>query len=65
VITGLRNIEIENRVYKMLETLNYLHPMYDELVHELEEAVVARNIKSFSLFGHLCKYKPQSAARTF
>jgi hypothetical protein len=65
VILKLRNIEVENCVYKRLKITDDLDDTYTQLIHELEEAVNANHLKSFSLFGHLCKYRPQTAARNF
>jgi hypothetical protein len=63
VIGRFRNIEIENGVYKRLKPATELHESYAPLIDELSEAINRKQIKSFSIFRHLCKYKPQTTAK--
>jgi hypothetical protein len=65
IIRDLRNAEIQYHVYKKLRFSSTLDDAYRPLVEELEQAIRFRNIKSFSMFGHLCKYKPQTEAKNF
>jgi hypothetical protein len=64
VILRLRNLEVENRVYKKLTVTEQLDESYQPLLYQLEEAI-NKGIKSFSLFGHACKYRPQTSASNF
>jgi hypothetical protein len=64
VILRLRNLEVETRVYKKLTPIDHLDEAYQPLLFQLEEAV-SRGVKSFSIFGHVCKYRPQTAASNF
>jgi hypothetical protein len=65
VIGKFRNMEVENRVYKHLKPVVKLDDCYGPLIDELHDSIVNKQIQSFSLFGHLCKYKPQSKAKQF
>jgi hypothetical protein len=65
VILELRNTEIECGVYKKLNLSYELDESYNNLLHDLEEAVTTKNIRSFSMFGHLCKFRPETTARNF
>jgi hypothetical protein len=65
ILVSLRNVEIENGVYKTLETSDHLLHEYEQLAIEIEQAIVSGKIRSFSMFGHLCKYRPQTSARSF
>jgi hypothetical protein len=64
IIIELRNLEIESRVYQNLNTSQKLNEVYDPLVHQLERSI-QNNIKSFSIFGNISKFSPQTAARRF
>jgi hypothetical protein len=65
IIGRFRNLEVENGVYKQLKPVTELDEHYRPLIDELYDSIAARNIRSFSFFGHLCKYKPQANARQF
>jgi hypothetical protein len=65
IIIRLRNLEVEARVYKKLKITDDLDASYEQLIHELEEAARENHLKSFSLFGHICKFRPQTAAKNF
>jgi hypothetical protein len=52
-------------VYKNLKVTDDLAKFYEPFIDELEHAIIADHVATFSLFGHLCKYKPQTAARDF
>jgi hypothetical protein len=63
IVNNFRNKEIEMKVYKKLEFTPEAGPTYEPLIDELEYAITKKSIKSFSVFGHICKYKPQTAAK--
>jgi hypothetical protein len=63
IIGRLRNMEVENGVYKRLKPVTELDEHYRPLINELDDAITRKYIHSFSFFGHLCKYKPQATAR--
>jgi hypothetical protein len=65
IVKNFRNQEIENGVYKELAIEQHLPKEYDPLINELRDACVKNGVISFSFFGHLCKYKPRTAARNF
>jgi hypothetical protein len=65
VILRLRNKEVENRVYEDLTVTDRLSKLYEPFIDELEQAMVINHVATFSLFGNVCKYKPQTAARNF
>jgi hypothetical protein len=65
VVKNFRDKEVQNGVYKELEVEEKLSPTYEPLVRELCSACEDRGVISFSVFGHLCKYKPRTAARNF
>jgi hypothetical protein len=65
IIGRLRNSEIGYRVYKDLLPEDQLDLVYRPWVQELLEAIIEKNIMSFSLFGNIAKYKPQTAAKEF
>jgi hypothetical protein len=65
VILRLRNSEIRNGVYENLKTSDSLNATYKSLIIELEEAIVLKHITAFSMFGHLCKFRPQATAINF
>jgi hypothetical protein len=65
VIGRFRNMEIENRVYKQLQTVVELDECYTPLIDELLTSITKSHTRSFSFFGHLCKYKPQDGAKQF
>jgi hypothetical protein len=63
IIGRLRNTELQLNLYKKLQPVNELPDVYHPLVKEFEESVLSKDIKSFSIFGNLKKYKPQSKAK--
>jgi hypothetical protein len=65
IIGRLRNHEVEMGVYKNLKTVIKLDEIYQPLLSEIEETVLTNGAKSFSFFGHICKYKPQTLAKEF
>ena len=65
VIKHFRNQEVRNNVYSELQVEEQLSSSYDPLVEELNIACQRAGLVSFSFFGHLCKYKPSSAAKAF
>jgi len=65
IIRELRNSEISMRVYKRLSPSAALDPVYEDFIRELCDNFTNNKIKSISLFGHLCKYKPQTVAKDY
>jgi hypothetical protein len=65
VIGKFRNMEVENGVYKRLRPVIELHESYRPLIDELCDSIAKKHVRSFSFFGHLCKYKPQTPAKRF
>jgi hypothetical protein len=65
IICSLRNLEIKGRVYNKLNWCPELPDIYQPWIHELIVAITQHDIKSFSLFGHLSKYRPQNDAKVF
>jgi hypothetical protein len=65
IIGRLRNSEIGYRVYKDLAAVDHLDSVYKPWLQELVDAIIEKNITSFSLFGNITKYKPQTAAKEF
>jgi hypothetical protein len=65
IVKNLRDQEVRNGVYKELAIEEELPKIYDPLINELREACEVKGVISFSIFGHLCKYRPRTAARTF
>jgi hypothetical protein len=65
VLGRFRNHEIEMGLYKKLNPADQLPAMYAGLLEELQRSVRKNRIRSFSIFGNICKYKTQTAAREF
>jgi hypothetical protein len=63
-ILQLRNLEVESRVYKKLKPMEILDEVYEPLLAQLQQAILA-GIKSFAFFGHLCKFRPHTSAKNF
>jgi hypothetical protein len=62
IIGKFRNLEVEHGIYKHLKPVIELGDAYEPLIHELHDSIMKEQVKSFSVFGHLKKYKPQAAA---
>jgi hypothetical protein len=65
VVKNFRDQEIQNGVYKELEPGETLPDVYAPLIDELRQACEIKGVISFTFFGHMCKYKPRTAAKTF
>jgi hypothetical protein len=65
IIGRFRNMEIQSRAYESLQPVDQLSALYDPLVNELMESVMHNNISSFSFFGKLSKYNPQTRANDY
>jgi hypothetical protein len=65
IIGRFRNHEIELHVYEDLQPVLTLASPYEPLLGELEESIMKNKVSSFTIFGDIRKYKPQTAAREF
>jgi hypothetical protein len=65
IILQLRNLEVQQRVYKHLQPAEALDDCYDALIKEFADSIHNQNIKSFSVFGHTCKFRPLATAKNF
>jgi hypothetical protein len=65
IIGHLRNSEIGHRLYKHLRPSDQLDSAYEPLIRELMESILEKNITSFSFFGCISKYRPQTPAKEF
>ncbi len=63
IINFLRTEEIEHGVYKELTRSDKLPEYYHPLVDELSSFCRDKGVRTFTFFGHLCKYRPRTAAR--